>query len=630
MNVHCRLFGTLLFCVTIMAGAASGEEKMSQKTKERSEVDEKHKWKLSDLYSSTAKWEEDLKKLSADVKAFQKCKGRMGKSIKQLAGCLDRQFDLTKRHYRLHIYAMTNHDQDARVSQAQALKSRIQKTGTEVEAALSFVEPEILRIPAKKMKTMLKSKRLKNYRHYLNNITRRRKHILSQKEEELIARAGNLASVPSNVYQAISTLNLPYPEVTLKNGDKVTLTPAMYTSYRAVVDRDDRLKVFQKFFGALKKFRESYAALLSGVVSRDAYYTKVRKYKSDLHSSLDRTNVPTDIYKNMIKQIRAARPLLWRYLKVRKKLLKLPELGYHDLYASIVPAVKMKYSYEKAQEILIEGLAPLGKDYTDILKQAFTQRWSDVYPTKGKRSGAYSAGDAYDVHPYILLNYNDDYESMSTMAHEYGHALHSYLSNKNQPFVLADYPTFVAEVASTVNENLLRLHLYAGEKERNKRLFLLGQHLENFRQTVFRQALFAEFELSIHDLAQQGQALTADKLDQLYLKLLKEYYGEKDGITQIHPLYAVEWAYIPHFYYNFYMFQYTTSFIAATAIAENIYAKNDKARDSYLKMLKSGGSKYPVQLLKIGGVDMSGPEPYKQAFKSMEQSLDEIDKLIGD
>jgi len=613
----------------LTVGVAGGEEKMDQPGKERSAVSQAYKWKLDDLYASRADWEKDLGGLDAQLANIKKCRGHMGRGIKRLAGCLDKIFEMQKSLYRLYSYAMRNNDQDARVTAGQEMKSKMQKKATDVNAVLSFVEPEILKIPPRRLKAFLKSKRLANYRQFIDNITRRRAHILPPGEEKIIARAGDMSAVPTNVYEIFSTVNMPRPEVTLKSGKKVTLTAAMYTRYRAVDDRDDRLTVFKAFWESYKKFRESFATLLAGEVSRDHFYAVVRKYQNDMSSALDSNNVPTSIYTNMIKQIRAARPLLWRYLKIRKKMLKIQDLGYHDLYASIVPSMKMQVTYDQAKKTILEALAPLGKEYTDTLSGAFGQRWADVYPTKGKRSGAYSDGSAYDVHPYVLLNYNDDYDSLSTTAHEFGHAMHSYLSNKNQPFAMADYPIFVAEVASTTNENLLRLDLYSQEKDRDKKLFLLGQHLENFRTTVFRQALFAEFEMTIHDLAQNGVPLTADKLDEIYLKLLREYYGEKEGIMKIDPTYAVEWAYIPHFYYNFYMFQYTTSFIAATAIAEKVYAGDTKTRDNYLKMLKSGCSKYAVQLLKMAGVDMTKPTPYKVAFKSMEHSLGEIDKLIA-
>ncbi|HUU00134.1 MAG TPA: oligoendopeptidase F [Myxococcota bacterium] len=621
---------TSLAMSMLTIGPADGEEKMDQPGKDRSAVSQAHKWKLDDLYASRAAWEKDLAGLDMQLAGVKKCRGQMGRGIKRLAGCLDQMFELQKRLYRLYSYAMRNNDQDARATAGQEMKSQMQKKATDVNAALSFVEPEILKIPPRRLGAFLKSKRLAIYHHYIDNITRRRAHILQPGEEKIIARAGDMSAVPTNVYEIFSTVNMPRPEVTLKSGKKVTLTAAMYTRYRAADDRDDRLAVFKAFWGAYKKFRESFATLLAGEVSRDHFYALVRKYKNDMSSALDSNNVPTSIYTNMIKQIRAARPLLWRYLKIRKKMLKIQDLGYHDLYASIVPAMEMHTTFDQAKKTIIEALAPLGKEYTDILTGALDQRWADIYPTKGKRSGAYSDGSAYDVHPYVLLNYNDDYDSLSTTAHEFGHAMHSYLSNKNQPFALADYPIFVAEVASTTNENLLRLDLYSKEKDRDKKLFLLGQHLENFRTTVFRQALFAEFEMTIHDLAQKSVPLTADKLDEIYLKLLREYYGESEGEMKTDPLYAVEWAYIPHFYYNFYMFQYTTSFIAATAIAEKVYAGDTKTRDNYLKMLKSGCSKYAVELLKMAGVDMTNPTPYKVAFKSMERSLDEIDKLIAE
>ena len=594
---------------------------------ERGSVPDKYKWNLGDLYPSHAAWDRDLKKLRTEVRVFARRRGKMGKSAKQLAEGLDHLYALTKRLYRLHVYAMRLNDQDARVTEGQALKDRIQKAATEVSAALSFMEPEILGIPTKKLTTWLKSKRLKAYRHNIHNVTRRRAHILEPKQEELIARVGNLAAVPSDVYQALSTVNLPYPEVELKTAGRVALTPPMYNRYRSLGDRGDRLRVFEAFWGLHDEFKEAFAALLSGVVNRDRYYADARKYRSDLQASLDHSHVPASIYTNMIKQVRAGLPLLWRYLELRKEALGLNDLGYHDLYASIVPAVKLEIPYPEAQEAILQSLEPLGAEYTDALVRACDQRWTDVYATQGKRSGAYSSGDAYDVHPYVLLNYNDDYESMNTMTHECGHALHSHFTNRNQPFHLADYPTFVAEVASTVNENLLRLHLVEKETNRDMKTFLLGQYLENFRTTVFRQCLFAEFELKIHELAQRGEPLTADSLSELYLVLLREYCGEAKGVIRIDPLYAVEWAFIPHFYYNFYMFQYTTSFVAATAIADRIYAGDTQARDRYLKLLKAGGSRYPVPLLKAAGVDMQTAAPYRQAFGSMKQTLDEIEEL---
>ena len=611
----------------VCAVATAEEGKMASTTLERGQVDVAHTWNLADLYANQAAWEKDLARLERELKGFSKCQGTFNKGAKQIGACLDKQYSLVKRLYRLNGYADRLHHQDMGGILGQELHTRISKVATQVTAAMAFVEPEILALSPKKLKGMLKAKALSAYKHTIANVIRRRDHVRGRDEEQIIAQVGDLAGVPQNIYQTFSTLNLPFAEIKLKNGEMVRLSQAMYTKFRAAPDREDRIKVFQAFWGTYKKFRETYAGLLAGAVNRDHYYAQVRKYDSDLASALDGTNVPTAIYTNMITQIKGQKTLLWRYLKLRKKLLGLESLGYHDLYSSMVPSVEMKIDWKAGQALMSEALAPLGKEYGLMLNKCFDGRWTDVYPTKGKRPGAYMAGSAYDVHPYVLLNYNDDYESVSTAAHEYGHAGHSYLANKHQPFHLSRYPIFVAEVASTANENLLRLYVTEREKDEKKKLFLIGQYLESWRQTVFRQCLFAEFELKIHELAAEGKPLTADALDKLYLSLLREYYGEAEGVTSIDPLYATEWAYIPHFYYNFYMFQYTTSFIASTAVANKIYAGDDKARVAYLSMLKAGGSKYPVDLLKMAGVDMTTAEPYKVAFKALEQALNEAEKL---
>ncbi len=594
----------------------------------RSQVKEEHKWDLGQMYGDVKAWEKDLAQLERDLGKFSRCKGKLGSSPARLASCLDKLFAIGKRADRLRGYAERLHDQDAKERQGQELADRIGRAGTKMSAAVSFVRPEILSIPAKKLKRFLQSPKLADYRHYLDNTLRLKDHVLSPIEEEIIARAGDLTKLPQNVYMTVSTLNVPFPTVTLKDGQRVRMTQSMYTRYRGVADRDDRIKVFRAFWGTYQKYRETYASLLAGVINRDHYFAKVRKYDSALESALGKTNVPTEIYKNMIKQVRAARPLLWRFLRLRKKMLGIDQLGYHDLYASIVPAVDLKYDYDAARAHITKAMAPLGKDYLSIMKMAFDDRWTDVYPTANKRSGAYMSGAAYDVHPFVLLNYNDNYDSMSTTAHEFGHAAHSYLANKYQKYQNADYPIFTAEVASIVNENLLRLDIVDQERDTQKKASLLGQYLDDWRTTVFRQALFAEFELKLHEIAQSGTPLTADLLDRTYLQLLREYYGEAEGVCKIDPLYAVEWAYIPHLYYNFYMFQYTTSFIASTTIANKIHGGDMQTRDNYLGMLKAGGSKYPVDLLKMAGVDLREETPYREAFAVLERVVEYLEQAM--
>lgn len=611
------------------AAAAEPAPQAVSGPRERAQVETRYKWKLDDLFVDVAAWEKDFAGLQADLKGIVRCKAEALKSAVKLADCLDARFALEKRFHRLRVYAERTNDQDARKSDGQALQQRVSAVGTQTEAALSFFAPAILSIPERKLKSWMGHKRLAPYAHRIDDITRRRKHVLPPREEEIVARTGDLGALPESLYETLATVNIPWPEVTLSGGRKVVLTRASYTLHRAEPDRSDRIEVFRAFFQKHKDFRETFARMLAGAVSRDAFHAKVRGYQSDLAAALGASAVPVGIYHNMIDQIRAGRPLLWRYLKLRKRMLKLDKLAYHDLYVSIVPKVQMRFPFEETRKLVVAATAPLGKDYVAIMNRAWDERWMDVYPTAGKRSGAYMSGMAYDVHPYVLLNHNDDYEGLSTAAHELGHAAHSYLANKAQPFHNADYPTFTAEVASTLDEDLLRLHMLGKEKDKDRRLFLLGQYLEGWRTTVFRQALFAEFELRMHELAQAGKPLTADLLDATYLELLRTYYGEKEGVCEIDPLYASEWAYIPHFYYNFYMFQYTTSFVAASAIARRIYDGDTKARDDYLAMLAAGGSKYPAELLAMAGVDMATAAPYTTAFKSLALALDEVEKLIG-
>jgi oligoendopeptidase F len=624
---HTIIYGFLVLAL-LMPVTVNAEGKMSNATLTRKDIAIQYVWDLTHLFSSLKSWERELVSLEEAVEEIKTCKGALGTGTDKLAGCLTQRFDILKRFGKLYSYASRVYHIDLKQSDGAALYDRIGKAGTKIEATLSFFEPEILTIPAKTLMEFQKDPKLGEFAQYLYNTTRRRQHIRSDAVETVIAQAGDMAAGATKVYQTLATVNVPWPEITLNDGSKMKVDQAGYGKLRYLPDRDDRLLVFKAFWNRMTEYKETLAGLLATKVNTDHFYAVARGYDGDLESALDSTDVPTSLYHNMITQIRTGLPVLHRYLDLRKKVLKVDTLGYHDLYTSIIPNVDMPFTYDDASAQILEALKVLGGEYTAILENGYKERWADVYPTDGKRTGAYSSGSAYDTHPFILLNYTNDYNSMSTTAHEFGHALHSFFANKYQPFAKADYPIFVAEVASTVNENLLFLHMVKAEKDPQKKLFLLGQALENYRTTVFRQALFAEFELRVHEMAQAGKSLTADAMNELYLTLLKEYYGEDDGHIEIDPLYAVEWAYIPHFYYNFYMFQYTTSFVAATSIARKIYGGDSKARDNYLAMLKAGGSKTPVGLLSMAGVDMSGAEPYEAAFKVMTEILDEIEDLL--
>ena len=591
------------------------------KIKKREQIDEKFQWKISNLYPNTSAWEKDFNKLKKNLNSFSKFQGQLGSSPKILSQCLNKMVSLEKLYAKLYSYALTLHDQDARKNTGQTLYTNSSQLSTELNTILAFIQPEILSLPTTKLKKFMANKILFKYQHFLDNLIRLRKYVLSEKEEKIVAQSGYLSQAPEKAYETLATLNLPWPEVKLNTNKKIILTPAMYSKLRGSSNRQERLKIFTTFWNTYSNFRETFASLLSGAVNRDHYYAQVRGYKNDLEYALYSNNLSTAVYTTMISQVKIHLPLLWKYLRLHKKNLKVSSLGYHDLYAPSFSAFKPKYTYAKAYNLILAATAPLGQEYTQIMQKAFTSGWTDVFPNQDKRAGAYMLGAAYEVHPYILLNYTDDYESLTTTAHEFGHAAHSYLSNQNQAFIYANYPIFVAEVASIVNEQLLNLYLLDTCQNHKEKAYLLNKYLENWRLTVFRQTLFAEFELKIHTLAQNGQALTADLLDKTYLDLLHEYYGHKQGITIIDSKYASEWAYVPHFYYTFYMFQYTTSFIAATAIAQDIYAGKTKRQLGYWKMLKAGGSKYALDLLKLAGVDMSTTTPYKNAFKILEKTL---------
>ncbi len=614
----------LCLAVTVLSTGARAETKSAMVT----ETAPQGSWNLKALFPDQAAWEATAKSVEASLPKLQACKGTLARSAQQLAHCLKTSYSINKEFARVAGYAQRINDADGTDPLGQELVGRVSKLGSKLSEAASYISPEILAIAPARLKKLQADKELQPYRFALDNIVRLRAHSLTTREAEIAAQSSEMAATPNKIYGTFSTLNHPFAKVRLKNNEEVELTPAAYTKYRTSPDAEDREKVFKEFFGSYQKTRETYATLFEASINRDHFYAKFQKYDSDMAASLSATNVPQSVYSTMLEQIKANKQLLWRYLKLKQKLLGLKELKYSDLYLPLTRAEAPKYSFDEAKAIAFETIKPLGQDYAKILEKALDERWIDIYPKKGKRSGAYMDGSAYDVHPYMLMNYNNDYESVSTFLHEFGHAGHSYLANANQAYQYADYPIFVAEVASTFNENLLHHQLVKESKDNTQKLFLLGQYLESWRTTVFRQALFADFEQKIHSLSAEGKTLTADLLEQTYLGLLKEYYGEAEGVVKVDPIYATEWAYVGHFFNSFYMFQYTTSFIASTALAEKVNSGEPSAREQYLNMLKAGGSQYPIDLLKIGGVDMSSAAPYGIAFKSMKEALEEAEKLI--
>jgi oligoendopeptidase F len=601
------------------------------KDKSRADIDEKYKWNLTDLFETKSDWESGKDAISKKFEKIDQFKGKLGESGSMLYKALEYYNKVEEEFVLLYIYAHMLSDQDKRESEPQAMEGEMQQKMTELNKVSSYFDPEILAIPEAKIAQFFKDEpKLEKYRQYIDNIQRKKAHTLSEAEEKLIAEAGNLASTPQDIYSIFSNADMPRPTVVLTTGDTVRLDAAGYAGNRATSIREDRVKVFEAYFGALNNFRRTFGTQLYGEVKKNIFYKNARKYDSCLERALDNNNIPTSVYHKLIENTNKNLPTLHRYLKLRKRMLGVDELHYYDMYPSLVKNVDLEYTYDEATEIVKESLTALGEEYVATLDKAFNERWIDVYPNTGKRSGAYSQGSAYAIHPYILLNYNGKYNDMSTLAHELGHTMHSYFSNTRQPYVNSHYPIFLAEVASTANEALLMDHELKKLNDPEQRLALLGNYLEGFRTTMFRQTQFAEFELKIHEAAEKGEALTGDRFTEIYLDILKRYYGHEEGVTVIDSLYGIEWAYIPHFYYNFYVFQYSTSYMASQALAEKMRNGGPEMVKKYIDFLSSGSSDYAIPTLKKVGIDMTTDEPFNLAIAKMNQIMDEIEKILAE
>jgi len=522
-------------------------------------------------------------------------------------------------------------DQDTRESGPQGMQQEMQQLTADFKAQTSYIEPELLHVGRDTLDAFIAAEpRLNTYAFYLHDIARRARHTLSDSEEKILADAMPLAASGHNVYNILANADFPYPTLTLSDGRTARVDPSGYAELRTLPNRDDREKAMSAFFTALGGFSRTFGTMMNANVQRVAFYAKTRKYASHLEASLDGPNIPVSVYTRLVEGINRWLPSFHRYLKLRRKMMKLQDpLRYHDLYAPLVAEVELTFTPEEAQRDILEALLPLGDAYCGVVRRSFTERWIDFFPTTGKRSGAYSEGGAYDVHPYMLLNYLGQYNDVSTLAHELGHTMHSYYSNTVQPYALANYPTFVAEVASTFNEALLIDRVLRNTSDPATRLSLLGSFLENVKATVFRQTQFAEFELKMHQLAERGEPITGEALAAIYLDITRRYYGHDEGICVVDDYVRHEWSYIPHFYIGFYVFQYATSFTAAEALSEKVLAADEDARKRYLTFLGSGTSKYPIELLKDAGVDMTTDEPLDFTMRKMNRVMDEIEEMMA-
>jgi len=620
MNMRTFVAGSLVM-LTVAAGAQE---------RDRSKIPERLKWNLADLYASDAAWRTAKDKVGADISSLRQFKGRLTSSAGTLADGLDRLFTLDKELSRVAVYASLEADQDTRDSQRQGRRQEMTQLGATFGAEAAFIEPEVLRAGRSAVEAFIASEpRLNVYRFYLSDIVRRQAHTLSDSEEKLLADAGPLASAPSSTYNILSNADFPYPTVTLSDGRSVKLDQAAFGDLRALPNRSDREKVMAAYFGALGDFSRTFGTTMDAEIQKSAFYTKARKYQSPLERSLDSANIPVSVYTRLIDGVNRHLPAFHRYLKLRQRMMGLDQLHYYDLYAPLVSSVKQEYTPEEAQKLVLGAVEPLGPEYASIIERAFNNRWIDLLPSDGKRSGAYSSAGAYDVHPYMLINFNGKYTDVSTLAHELGHTMQSFFSNRTQPYPMAGYPIFVAEVASTFNESLLNHYMLKQIKDDDARLSLLGNYLENLKATVFRQTQFAEFELRMHEMAQKGEPITGQSLAKLYMGITRRYYGHDQKICIVDDYVANEWSFIPHFYRDFYVFQYATSFTASEALAAKVKAGDAGATKRYLAFLNAGGSKYPIDLLKDAGVDMTTDEPLDLTIKLMNRIMDDMEKILA-
>jgi len=498
--------------------------------------------------------------------------------------------------------------------------------GSRMAEATSFLEPEVLALGRERIDAFLAADRgLAVYAHELDDTLRKAAHTLTPEAEALVATFGLTADTPSTAYTILTNADLPYPTVRLHDGTEAKLDASGYTRYRETADRDDRKKVMDGFFGALKSFERTLGVTYYGQLKQDAVIAKVRHYPDSLTAALDRTHLPRAVYDQLIAQTNATLPTLHRYFRLRARMLRLPQMSYYDIYPPLVEG-RTRFPLAQGKSLMLAAVAPLGDDYAAALRRGVESRWMDAYPREHKRSGAYMNGSVYDVHPFLLLNYNGDYESVSTLAHEWGHAMHSVLANGHQPFVNSHYATFTAEIASTLNEALLLDHVLKQARSDDERLLYLGSALEGLRATFYRQAMFAEFEREAHARVDRGEALTGEGFTRIYGEILRRYHGDAVSIDD---LYAVEWAYIPHFYRGYYVFQYATSIAASALFAERILAAQPGARERYLDMLRAGGSDYPYELVKNAGVDLADAAPYRALAKRMDTIMDEIEAILA-
>lgn len=626
MTKRLKLLGWGLLAAVFISGSVLAQTQV-QKIPQRSEIPDKYKWKLEDIYPSDSLWESDFSRVESLMPGMEKFKGLMSESGKNFLDCLRMQDSVWIIMDRLYVYANLKLDEDNRVSKYQELSDRAASLNTKVRQATSFIEPEIIGIPENKLSDLLQQEPGINlYKHYLDTVIRRKAHILSAPEEELLAQVGNVARIPGTVFSMLDDADIKYPVVKDENGNDVQLTKERYSKLLESTNQQVRKAAADAYNQSYLGYVNTLGATLSGSINKDIFYARAEKYNSCLEASLYPDNIPVEVYDNLVKAVNANLEPVYRYIRLRKKILKLDELHKYDLWVPLVPKAKMDVPYDSAVALVLKAVKPLGKQYISDLKNGFDSRWVDVFETEGKGSGAYSWG-AYTTHPYMLLNYNNTLENVFTVAHEMGHNLHRLYSSKKQPYMYSDCSLFVCEVASTFNEALLMDYLLKNAKDKDQKLYLLNYYIEMFMGTFYGQVMFSEFEQVAHQKAENGEALSAESMRKIYKDIFQKYYGPELVLDSLDDLGCLR---ISHFYREFYVYQYATSFVASAALSRKVLAGDKEALNRYLELLSEGGSDYPINELKKAGVDMTTPEPVNETIKLFDQLVAEMEKLLSE
>ncbi|EQH79040.1 oligoendopeptidase F [Clostridioides difficile DA00310] len=591
---------------------------------DRSTIEEKYKWKIDKMYSSKEEIEKDISKVKNLIQEVKEYKGKLSESKENLYKVLNISENASRIVQNLYVYTHMKQHEDTRINDNQGRATKTEMLSTDLGVATSYIVPEILAIEENKLSEYLKDEKLSFYTKYIKDILRDKPHTLSEREEEILAATSELSTIPENVYDMLAYADMEFPEIEDEEGNKVKLSHSNYSLFIKSKNSRVRKDAFEGEFSTYEKYKNTFASTLYGGIKSEIFYAKTRKYNSAIEASLFSDDVSLDVYNNLISAIDKSIPNLNKYVELKKKFLGLNEIHMYDLYVPLTDKFDMDIPYDKAQDIILEALKPLGEEYLKVIKSAFDEGGIDVYDNEGKKGGAYSWG-SYDSHPYILMSYKNDLNSLFTLIHELGHSVHSHYSRTSQPFLYSDYKIFVAEVASTLNELLLINYLLENSKSKDETIYLLNYYLEQFRTTVHRQTMFAEFEKIVHQRVERGEPLTADEFTNIYYKLNEKYYGKSAIVDkQI----GIEWARIPHFYSNFYVYKYATGFSAASALSQQILSEGSTAVDRYINFLKSGGSEYPLEQLKSAGVDMTKKESIEEALNVFAELVNKLEKEL--